>query len=102
MDILLSDKLVPVFFLFPSDIATLLSETERQKTPGSLYHLQQKQISSVSICVFSIHRSDLLLLNMVQGACISVSDRPVGISLREQDPQTNQTHLLKPFDKKYY
>ena len=27
---------------------TGLSETERQKTPGSLYHIQQKQITSVN------------------------------------------------------
>ena len=58
-------------FLKPTD----LSQTERQKTPVSLYHIQQKQISSVSymvhmfvFSVFSIHRSDLLLLNMIQGA----------------------------------
>ena len=53
---------------------TDLSETERQKTPGSLYHIQQKQIFSVRymvhifvFSVFSIHRRDLPLLNMVQG-----------------------------------
>ena len=33
--------------------------------------------------VFSIHRSDLLLLNMVQRACLSVSDRPVSSSLNK-------------------
>ena len=60
--------------------STDLSETERQKTPGSLYHIQQKQITSLSYMVlmvvffvFSIHRSNLLLVNMVQGARIFLS-----------------------------
>ena len=54
---------------------TDLPETERQKTPGSLYHIQQKQIASVNWedkkykhMDHVAHRSDLLLLNMVQRA----------------------------------
>ena len=34
--------------------------------------------------VFSIQRSDLLLLNMVQGACLPVSDRPVVVQSMAQ------------------
>ena len=62
---------VPVICLQITD----LSETERQKTPGSLYHIQQRQISSVNwedrkykYMNHVSHRKDLLLLNMVQGA----------------------------------
>ena len=52
---------------------TDLSETERQKTPGSLYLVPYSTKANLFcehmfiFSVFSIHRSDLFLLNMVQG-----------------------------------
>ena len=62
---------------FSMDIPTDLPETERQKTPGSLYHLysikanrffELRRQKNKHMNHVVAHRSDLLLLNMVQGA----------------------------------
>ena len=50
--------------------ATDLSETERQKTPSSLYHIQQKQISFAS---YMVHTFEFSFFSIVFGHQLSNS-----------------------------